>query len=164
MKKTGYYSIVLIILWVFFVQGTHLIRASTLQLNTSTPTSSLPSQTPTATSGTPAQTYTPFSASSQTPTATSGTPSQTYTPTSTASPTPTTTLEPLPAFTLIFPAVTDTSIPTITPVPAAATGTSHPPLSDGQRISPRITVASIILVVLWLILAGFLILFIRQFK
>ena len=109
--------------------------------------------TPTARTGTPG------------PTETQGTPSQTFTPSATASQTPTTTLMPLPAITLIFPAATVTSTKTITPLPIPVTETPKP--QDNAELlplSPRLRVLLIFVVLLWIILAGFVILYIRQFR
>jgi hypothetical protein len=101
----------------------------------------------------------------QTPTGTSGTPSQTFTPSVTPTPSATTTLMPLPAITLIFPVKTGTPSPTKTPIPVITTETVE--ASEGGKFinsSPRMRLLAIILVFLWVILAGFLIVFIRQFK
>lgn len=111
-------------------------------------------------SATPTGSLTP-----QTPTGTSGTPSQTYTPSVTPSVTPTTTLMPLPAITLIYPPSTTTSIPTETPKPDSEIQNTKA-LTNGDILSesPRLRVLSIVLVILWLILAGFLVVYIKQFK
>jgi hypothetical protein len=103
--------------------------------------------------------------SSQTPTATSSTPSQTDTPTVTPSITPTTTLMPLPAITLVFPAPTITSSAITTPDTVQRTQT--PNLTDesiNKSISPRMKVITIALAFMWLFLAVFVIIYIRQFK
>jgi hypothetical protein len=74
-------------------------------------------------------------------------------------------LMPLPAITLIFPVKTGTPSPTKTPIPIIPTETIEP--SGGGKFingSPRMRILAIILVILWVILAGFLIVFIRQFK
>jgi hypothetical protein len=95
----------------------------------------------------------------------SPTPTHTSTPTITPSITPTTTLEPLPPITLIFPASTRTTLPIITPKPANVT---HTPLPTGDNyfssISPRMKALVIVLVILWIFLAGFLVIYIHQFK
>jgi hypothetical protein len=102
---------------------------------------------------------------SQTPTAASITPSQTDTPTLTPSITPTTTLMPLPAITLVFPAPTNTSRVVITPEPVLRTQTSNPTEESTQsNVSPRLKAITIALVLLWIILAAFVIIYIRQFK
>jgi len=102
-------------------------------------------------------------AGTQSPTKTVGTPSSTYTPTATPSPTSTTTLMPLPVITLIFPVTTSTPTTTISPQLVQGTVPSEPS-TNGQNapISPRIRVLGIVLVILWLILAGFIIIYIRQ--
>jgi hypothetical protein len=132
------------------------------ETQTPNPTGGLSSQTPTGISGTPspASTY-----GTQSTTGTASTPAQTFTPTSTPSLSPTTTLMPLPAITLIFPASTKTS--TATGTPEAQIGTGTPALSgdnDLFRLSPRLKVLTIVLVFLWLILVGFLIVYLRQFR
>ena len=100
-----------------------------------------------------------------TSTPTQRTPSATETPTLTPSNTPTTTLMPLPAITLIFPASTTTGTPTITPVPPTATATPSPPSpADLATLSPRLKVLVVFVVLLWLILAGFAIIYIRQLR
>ena len=102
---------------------------------------------------------------SQTPTGTSSTPSQTYTPTITPSTTPTTTLMPLPAITLIFPAPTIYSTPTKTPIPALGTHTpNYSEVSKSESVPPRTKVLSIIIVIIWLFLACFSVIYIRQFR
>jgi hypothetical protein len=93
------------------------------------------------------------------------TPSQTPTTTVTTTASPTTTLVPLPAFTLIFPAATMTNTPTISPKPLPATDTPQP--KNGAAIfplSPRLQLLAIFIVLLWLFLAGFVIVYIRQFR
>lgn len=102
-------------------------------------------------------------AGTQSPTKTVGTPPSTPTPTTTPSPTPTTTLMPLPVVTLIFPVITNTPTATISPQLFQGTVPSEPP-TNGQKapISPRIRVLGIILLILWLILAGFIVIYIRQ--
>ena len=137
-------SMYMLIVYVLVLAGPQQINHSFMDLTTVIPTGGGISQTPTVPSSPPAQTYTP-----------SGTPSIT----------PTTTLMPLPAITLIFPAPTDTSIVTRTPKPALETPTPSP--SDGsliESVSPRMKVLSIILVIIWIILACFLVLYIRQFR
>jgi hypothetical protein len=93
------------------------------------------------------------------------TPTQTFTSTLTPSASPTTTLIPLPVITLIFPASTVTSTPTITPEPPPVTKTPQP--TNGAAIfplSPRLQLLLIFIVVLWLFLAGFVIVYIRQLR
>jgi hypothetical protein len=101
----------------------------------------------------------------KTPFMLSSTPSQTYTATVTASVTPSPTLDPLPAITLLFPAPTNTQIATVTPLQAI--GTSTPlPTKDNVFLSasPRMKTLAIIIAILWFFLAGFLVIYIRQFK
>lgn len=104
-----------------------------------------------------------FALSTSTPTATSGPPTSTYTPAPTATNTPTTTLMPLPPITLIFPARTDTSTPTITPVEITKIETDYPSLDDvEENIPPRLRILSIVIVLIWILLAGYLMIYIRQ--
>jgi hypothetical protein len=95
----------------------------------------------------------------------SGNPSQTYTPPASVLVTPTTTLLPLPAITLIFPASTSTSTVTETPKPIIVSQTPNPTQGvEFAKLSPRIRILAILLVLLWLVLAGFVVIYIRQFK
>jgi hypothetical protein len=72
---------------------------------------------------------------------------------------------PLPAITLIFPASTNTSTVTITPVPVSITETPRPSGGDELfTLSPRVRLLIIMLVALWMFLAGFVIIYIRQFR
>jgi hypothetical protein len=99
------------------------------------------------------------------PTGRTSTPSQTFTPTMTPSNTATTTLIPLPAITLIFPASTTTPTPTITTTPSIADETSHPQGTSGlNNLSARYRLLAVLIALLWLVLIGFAVLFIRQFK
>ena len=110
-------------------------------------------------------TTTPGTGFSQTQEGTTGTQTQTFTPTETPTVTPTTTLMPLPAITLNFPAHTSTPEITQKPTLALATSTQIP---DSEHIFdsdfPRVRVIIIVLAVLWMILACFLIIYIRQFR
>ena len=101
----------------------------------------------------------------KTPSMPSSTPSQTYTATVTPSVTPSPTLDPLPAITLLFPAPTNT--PKATVAPLQAIGTSTPSPTDDnvfQSTTPRMKTLAIIIAILWFFLAGFLVVYIRQFK
>jgi len=92
-------------------------------------------------------------------------PTNTSTYTATPSDTPTTTLQPLPAITLIFPISTETSTPTITPKPIIFTATSTPSAYENLSSLPsRVTLLLILIFILWIILVGFLIIYVRQFK
>jgi hypothetical protein len=94
-----------------------------------------------------------------------GTPTDTSTYTTTPSDTPTTTLQPLPAITLIFPVSTETSTATITPKPIFITATSTPSAyGNFSSLPPRLTLLLVFLFILWIFLASFLIIYIRQFK
>lgn len=92
-------------------------------------------------------------------------PSVIYTPTDTPSVTPTTTLMPLPAITLIFPASTSTVTPTVTPEPIPFTSTPNPAVHAVlEELPPRIKVLLVFVSVLWIVLAGFVIIYIRQLR
>jgi len=99
---------------------------------------------------------------SQTQPLITSTPSNTYTPSATPSPTSTTTLMPMPPITLTFPASTKTSTATMTPQLIIGTPTGSLAGSQDATISPRLRILVIILVILWLFLAGFLVIYIRQ--
>ena len=102
---------------------------------------------------------------SQTLTATFSAPSQTDTPTLTPSITPTTTLMPLPEITLVFPAPTSTSRETETPEPALTTQTPNPTKESLHKsVSPRMKVIMLAIALLWLFMAVFVVIYIRQFK
>jgi hypothetical protein len=93
------------------------------------------------------------------------TPTNTSTYTATPADTPTTTLQPLPVITLIFPISSETSTPTITPKPIYFTATSPPSAFENISSLPsRVTLLLILIFVLWIILAGFLIIYVQQFK
>jgi hypothetical protein len=79
--------------------------------------------------------------------------------------TATTTLIPLPEITLIFPVSTPTPTATITPTLASPVETPQSLEQDGlKNLSPRFTLLAVLMAILWLILMGFVILYIRQFK
>lgn len=113
-----------------------------------------------------AQSYTPTSTqTTKTPILATRTPSQTYTITVSPSVTPTTTLEPLPEITLQFPASTNNSVPTVTPKSTDVTSTPNPMVGNLLlSINPRMKLIGILIAVLWLFLAGFLVIYIRQIK
>lgn len=99
------------------------------------------------------------------PIATLSTPLNSVTPSGTQTITPTTTLVPLPAITLIFPAPTSTA--RVTPTQESISNLDYTVSADvmgENKISPRIQVLTVLMVILWLFLVGFVILFIRQFK
>jgi hypothetical protein len=110
---------------------------------------------PPTTSISPGVSTTPEATQASTPEET-----QAGTPEETQAGTPTTTLVPLPAITLIFPALTDTPTATFTPVSELLTDDS---VNKGKTvIPPRFRLLAAIIIVLWLILAGFAVIFIRQ--
>jgi hypothetical protein len=98
-------------------------------------------------------------------TATPGPPTQTATIPYTPSITPSTTLMPLPVITLIFPAYTATNTDTATsqfsPTPDTPQSIDKAKPSD---MPPRLILLVGILVILWGIMAGFLIIYFRQLK
>jgi hypothetical protein len=86
------------------------------------------------------------------------------TPTETLVPTPTTTLEPLPEITLLFPVFTPTGTSTPTPEPAVLAATQAAQAAADREPLPRqVQWVGFVIVLLWLLLAAFLILFIRYF-
>jgi hypothetical protein len=110
------------------------------------------------------QSSTPGTAT-QSPTSAASTPSQSYTPAMTPTKTATTTLIPLPEITLIFPVSTPTPTATITPTLASPVETPQSLEQGGlKNLSPRFTLLAVLMAILWLILMGFVILYIRQFK
>jgi hypothetical protein len=104
-------------------------------------------------------------ANNQTSSLVPGTPTDTSTPSPTPSDTPTTTLMPLPAITLIFPISTTTSTATRTPKQTDITVTPTPYTPEKlSTLPPRLTFLFVLLIILWVILASFIIIYIRQFK
>jgi hypothetical protein len=101
----------------------------------------------------------------QTQTGIENPPSETETPSVTPSLTPTTTLMPLPEITLVFPAPTRTPHATETQKLEVSTPTSTPATDNiFVNISSRTRVISIVVALLWLLLAIFIVIYIRQFK
>ena len=93
------------------------------------------------------------------------TPGNTLTEIPNATISPTTTLMPLPAITLIFPAVTSTPTATITPDAHTIKQTPASGLSEGDmNLPPRIKVLNIAVIIIWLLLAGFMIMLVRHFR
>jgi len=157
-----------LIIGVVMVAGSKPIHSSPFDISTSTPTGGIGSQTSTPSGGTQSQTYTPSSIITQTqtfPPGPSNTPTQTFTPGPTGTNTPTTTLMPLPAVTLIFPVATGTLTPTKTPYTGTPAGTPDLDSKDeDDNIPPRFRMLSIVLIFLWLLLAGYLVVFIKHFR
>ena len=137
-------SFYLLIICVLAITGSKPINIYALDISSVTPTGGLNTITPSKSSSTPSQTYT-----------------VTVTPSETPSP----TLEPLPAITLLFPAPTNTPMITVTPHRTIVTSTPSP-TDDNEFLSatPRTKALVIIIAILWLFLAGFLVIYIRQFK
>lgn len=136
---------------------------------TRTPTSTpSPSRTSTAKpTATRTRTPTYYHASTNTsPPHPTSTPSETSTVTSTptVSPTVTTTLAPLPSLTLLFPYHTNT--PTFTPSPSITPSPIPPspsptPIPE-NHISLQFSFLTVIIILLWVTLAGFLFVYIRK--
>jgi hypothetical protein len=123
-----------------------------------------PADTPTGTpDGTPLVTSSPTLIGPTPPTLTPS-PGFSPTPTETLVPTPTTTLEPLPEITLLFPVFTPTGTSTPTPEPAVLAATQAAQAAADREPLPRqVQWVGFVIVLLWLLLAAFLILFIRYF-
>ena len=134
-------------------------------LQEATPTES-PTPTPTFTetmAGTLEATVSPTVVGPTPPTLTPS-PGFTSTATITLSPTPTETLEPLPEITLLFPVFTPTSTSTPTPEPAILEATlAAETAAQRQPLPPDVLWVGFVIVLLWLLLAGFLIAFLRHF-
>lgn len=144
MVNLHYNSLYLLIICVLVITGSQPIDIYTFDISSVTPTGGLNTSTPSKSSSTPSQTYT-----------------ATVTPSYTPSP----TLEPLPAITLLFPAPTITPIVTVTPNQSIVTSTpSQTDENELISVNPRTKALSIIVAILWLFLAGFLVIYIRQFK
>jgi hypothetical protein len=91
-------------------------------------------------------------------------PGFTLTPTVTLTPTPTTTLEPLPELTLLFPVFSPTAIATPTPEPTALAATQAAETQAARNPLPReVQWVGFLVILLWLLLGGFLVAFIRYF-
>jgi len=133
-------SLYLLIICVIVITGSQPNNIFILDISSATPTSDSNIKTPFMPSSTPSLTYT-------------------------ATVTPSPTLDPLPAITLLFPAPTNTQIATVTPLQAIGTSTPSP-TEDNVFLSstPRMKTLAIIIAILWLFLAGFLVIYIRQFK
>jgi hypothetical protein len=102
---------------------------------------------------------------SKTPTSAQSTPTYSSTPSLTPSETPTTTLMPLPEITLIFPLMTATSTSSKTPQPPAISATPIPATEELIfPLSPRLRILAILVILLWIFLAGFSVIFIRQLR
>jgi hypothetical protein len=98
-------------------------------------------------------------------TATPVPPTQTATMLYTPSITPSTTLLPLPVITLIFPAYTTTNTVTATPQFSPTPETTQSiDKSKPSNLTPRLILLVGILIILWVVLAGFLVVFFRQLK
>jgi hypothetical protein len=142
--KLSRITIYILLVYLFFINAAQPVHAEVLFLATQ--------------SGTPGTV-------TQSPTRVSSTQSQTSTPSATPTVTPTTTLIPLPEITLIFPVSTPTPTVTITPTPALPVETPNP-VEAGRlkNLSPRFKLLAVLISALWLILMGFVILYVKQFK
>lgn len=91
-------------------------------------------------------------------------PGFTPTPTDTLTPTPTTTLEPLPEITLLFPVFSPTATATRTPEPTERAATQAAEAQAAREPLPRdVQWVGFLVILLWLLLGGFLVAFIRYF-
>jgi hypothetical protein len=162
---------------------------STGDVSTATSTTTADTQTPTATQikVSPTSSVTPSITSTKTPKKTSTRtltstptikrtatntwpPTATFTPTgptrtptstNTSTPTPTTTLMPLPAITILFPIPTVTTTPSIT-LSLTVTPTSLVEANQPSTISMRLKLLIAVVLLLWVILAGFIIFYVRR--
>lgn len=139
------------------------------ETNTSTPTiTNSPITTPTpedSITNTPTRTPTtsisPSPSSTRKPSSTPTAPTPTFTLTPTLTSTPTTTLEPLPTFSQVFPFPSETATSTIGGIESVSI-ISTPDLPEEIQLPLRIQLIVVIIVLLWLFLAGLLIFFIRR--
>jgi hypothetical protein len=124
-----------------------------------------PEDTPTATpDGVPLVTTPSPTLSGPTPPTLTPSPGFSPTPTETLVPTPTATLEPLPEITLLFPIFTPTGTATPAPEPADLAATQAAQAAADREPLPRqVQWVGFVIVLLWLLLAAFLILFIRYY-
>jgi hypothetical protein len=105
-----------------------------------------------------------FAVTPPTPPTLTPSPGFTASPTITRTPTPTTTLEPLPELTLLFPAFSPTATATSSPEPAALAETQAVETQASRNPLPReVQWVGFLVVLLWLLLGGFLVAFIRYF-
>jgi hypothetical protein len=137
----------------------HVLIPSTGTPATPTPTGTLFTPTPDLT-----RTSTPQP--TQTPTQTS-LPTASPTPTGTPSPTPSPTLAPLPTLNLLFPAVTATQTPTRTASPespAVLVATQPAQILTSGDLPPQVELLGGLIVLIWLMLGGFLIFYLRRLE
>ena len=137
-------STLIIIFMIIVVAILEPINDLTFQANTASPTNN--SLTQTASAG-------------------SVTPSQATTPQATATITPSPTLMPLPAITLIFPVSTASPTQFINQsTQESSQSTNIDKNIETRKLPPRVKALTFLLVVLWLLLAIFLIIYLRQFR
>jgi hypothetical protein len=146
---------------------TPTLTLSPTEIPDGTPSPTLtPDETPSLTatpSATPLITPSPTVIGPTPPTLTPS-PGFTATPTITLSPTPTDTLEPLPEITLLFPFFTPTSTWTPSPEPAALEATQSAETAAQRPPLPAdLLWVGWVILLLWLLLAGFLVAFLRYF-
>lgn len=153
---------------VMMVAGSKPVHSSHFDVTTSTPPGGNASQSASPDSSTPSLTSTTGLITTQTQTLPPGptnTSTQTYTPGPTSTNTPTTTLMPLPAITLIFPVATETLTPVKDPNSTTPAGTPDAAsITDDEKIPPRFRILSIVLIFLWLLLVGYLVVFLKHFR
>lgn len=157
-----------LIICVMMVAGSEPILSSHFDVTTSTPPVGTGAQSTAQNSSTISLTNTPGLTTTQTQTFPPGptnTSTQTYTPGPTSTNTPTTTLMPLPEVTLIFPAATETLTPTKGPNSTTPVGTPEAAsMAEDEKTPPRFRLLSIVLIFLWLLLAGYLVVFLKHFR
>jgi len=155
-----------LIICVMMVAGSKPILSSYFDVTTSTTPGGTAIQSTAPDSSTPSLTSTTGLTTTQTlPPGPTNTQTQTYTPGPTSTSTPTTTLMPLPAVTLIFPFVTETLTPAKEPNSTIPAGTPDAAsMADDEKIPPRFRILSIVLIFLWLLLVGYLVVFLKHFR
>lgn len=138
------------------------------------PATSTPSPSPTTTgptptrsttrtlTWTPAKTSTPYRSPTPIPSATI-TPTSTSTPTDTSTPTNTltSTYIPFPSITILFPTHTQSITPSASIIPTKVSNLTPTPSNPIRNNLPRIEILALV-VLLWLLLAGFLLLLFRR--
>ncbi len=106
---------------------------------------------------------TPVPSATKVPTATPTRPTMTPTITTTNTQTPTTTLGSLSAFTQSFPLTTLTA--TVIAIPESViTASPVTELTLSAPLSTRVSILLLIVIILWLLLAGFLVYYLRRIK
>lgn len=161
-------SILSLLICVMVVAGTKPTYSSLFDVTTGTPPAGNTTSTSVSTTITQTPTSTPGPTNTQTlsiPAGPTSTQTQTNTPAPTSTNTPTTTLMPLPDVTLIFPIATGTQTPSQALFTQTPIGT--PGMESGAKdesLPPRYTILSIIIIFLWILLAGYMVVFLKHFR